>query len=68
MVSRILKNAGVSPPEVHFLKEIAGLKKQIDLETNANKKKELIDKLRKYQLKLELALEKITRSSRHKQY
>jgi len=63
LVSRILKNAGITPPEVQFLKEIAELRKQVAKETDTAKQQVLQLQIRKIQLKLDLALDKLKRSN-----
>lgn len=59
LVSRILKNAGVLPPEVQLLKLIANYRKQLASENDKDKQNQLKVKIRDYQLKLYLALERL---------
>ncbi len=63
MAYRVLKNAGVTPPEVEMIKELATLRLQLDNLTDQHERQSLIAKIGEAQGKLDVALDKFRSSS-----
>ena len=54
----LLKNAGISPPEVEMIQEIADLRLQLEQTTDESERLTIKSKIRESQLKLDVALDK----------
>ena len=59
MAYRVLKNAGMAPPEVELIKEIAKLRSQLEDLTDESARAELESKIRESQRKLDVAIDKV---------
>jgi hypothetical protein len=58
MMYKILKNAGVVPPEVELIKELAALKESLVDQPESIARDETLSQIREAQLKLDVALDK----------
>ena len=58
MAYRVLKNAGISPPEVEMVKDIAELRMQLENTTEESEREAIDLKIRESQRKLDIALDK----------
>lgn len=58
MAYRVLKNAGITPPEVELIKQIAELRRKLELQTDESAREQLQADVRQLQQKLDVALDK----------
>ncbi len=58
MAYRVLKNAGIAPPEVDLINKIAALRRQLETTRDERAREEIVAQIRESQQKLDVALDK----------
>jgi hypothetical protein len=64
VAASMLKNAGVRPPEVELLRQVADLKRQLAVCTDNSRQAEIRARLATCQINLDIALERIRQQRR----
>jgi hypothetical protein len=66
VVQSVLKNAGMTSPEVELLREIAGLRQLLGILADEKKKKEIHKQIQEKQIEFNLMMERQKKRSRQK--